>query len=99
MIILPRQARDEHRVNSKKESRFVQPMWESTWRWMLNDRSVPTALLADGDTAAAADVEPLLLQELAAAGAGATAEGLQVAYQLANQIQSARTRLFCAIYI
>ena len=62
-----------------------QHMWESTWRWMLNDCDVqpatptPSGAVADATTSK-------LLEQLAASGAGASAEGLQAAYQLAAHV-------------
>ena len=64
---------------------------ESTWRWMLNDCEVPIVISSPPSSRTVSDTTTAeLLEHLAAAGAGASAEGLKVAYHLAHVIQPER---------
>lgn len=65
-----------------------QNLWESTWRWMLNDLEAPVSTLrlpSFGTVSDATTTE--LLDKIATAGAGASAEGLAASYQLAHVVQ------------
>ncbi len=68
-----------------------QYLWESTWRWMLSDCEVPIVISSPPSSRTVSDTTTAeLLENLAAAGAGASAEGLKVAYHLAHVIQPER---------
>lgn len=69
-----------------------QHMWESTWRWMLNDCDVQPAIKTPTPCSIVADATTSkLLEQLAVFGAGASAEGLQAAYQLAAHVAEPKT--------
>ena len=66
-----------------------QHLWESTWRWMLNDCEGPVAISPVSPSGTISDTTAELLGNLEAAGASASAEGLRAAYHLAQVVQPA----------